>query len=73
MRPQAPGPAHQRPGLVVQVRRLSAGPRILLQDWSLHAPPASITTVMGPSGCGKSTLLAALAAGLSLLWFNRIL
>ncbi len=49
----------------IEVKQLSVGSdsakRVLAQDFELHCPPGSITTLMGPSGCGKSSLLAAVA------------
>ena len=51
--------------LDVHVRRLSAGPQVLLQDLHLNVPAGTIHTVMGASGSGKSSLLAAVCGTLN--------
>jgi putative thiamine transport system ATP-binding protein len=51
--------------LRVDVHRLHAGTRVLVQDLHLQVEPGQIHTVMGSSGSGKSTLLAAISGTLS--------
>ncbi|MEN9538461.1 MAG: hypothetical protein RLZZ126_696 [Pseudomonadota bacterium] len=51
--------------LILDLRSLRAGDRVLLQNLRLDVPAGAIHTVMGPSGCGKSTLLAALCGTLA--------
>jgi putative thiamine transport system ATP-binding protein len=50
--------------LELQLHRLCAGDRVLLQDLHIRVEAGQIHTVMGPSGCGKSSLLAAVCGAL---------
>ncbi len=46
----------------LSVRGLAAwfGPKQILSDIDMDAPPGSVTALIGPSGCGKSTFLRVL-------------
>jgi putative thiamine transport system ATP-binding protein len=51
--------------LQLDVRSLSLGSTLLVQDLQLDVPPGVVHTVMGDSGSGKSSLLAAVCGTLA--------
>lgn len=48
-------------GLVLEHLTVNRGPRVVVDDVSLHAPAGQLTALLGPNGAGKSTVLKALA------------
>ena len=49
--------------LSTQKLSLTAGPLMLMKDFSYGFPPASFTVILGPNGSGKTSLLRRLALG----------